>query len=63
MSYTQRGPTSLSLMTPNEVVLAIIGYVEGVSLLWGIDPVGVDWDNLAGILVKVFQGGFRGREW
>ena len=50
-------------MTPNEVVRANIGFMEGMSLLWGIDPVGVDWDDLAGILVKVFQGGFRGREW
>lgn len=50
-------------MTPNEVVLACKGFVEGTSLLWGIDPVGVDWDDLAGVLVKVFQGGFRRREW
>jgi len=50
-------------MTLNEVVLAYIGFVEGRSLLWVIDPEGVDWDDLAGILVKVFQGGFRRREW
>ena len=50
-------------MTPNEVVLAYIGFVEGTSLLWGIDPEGVEWDNLAGILVKIFQGGFLRREW
>jgi len=29
-------------MTPNEVVLAYSGFVEGMSLLWGIDPEGVD---------------------
>ena len=50
-------------MTPNEVVLAYNGFVEGTSLLWVIDPECSDWDDLAGVLVKVFQGGFRRREW
>ncbi len=50
-------------MTPNEVVLACKGFVEGTSLLWVIDLEWADWDDLAGVLVKVFQGGFRRREW
>jgi AcrR family transcriptional regulator len=48
-------------LDPDDAALAAIGLVEGIALLWFVDPELVNWDTLEHNALKVLLDGFRRR--
>ncbi|MCJ7566183.1 MAG: TetR family transcriptional regulator C-terminal domain-containing protein, partial [Anaerolineales bacterium] len=47
---------------PADAAAAAIGIVEGMALMWFLDPEILDWDHIGDIPTRIFLQGIRRRE-